>query len=240
MPVKFSSFAKTQAMEIKLVVFDMAGTTVDDKDNVHAALISAFKKYELSILREDANKVMGIPKPVAIHQLLKNEFGIKEPRISDLVKKIHSAFEEEMIAFYKTDPSVKSKVNAEETFKLLKEKGVLVGIDTGFSRDIADVIINRLGWKKSKLIDLSVTSDEVKNGRPHPDLIFEAMKIANVKSAGEVAKVGDTVSDLQEGNAAGCKFVIGITTGAYTHKQLAKEKHTHLIKDLKEVLDIID
>jgi phosphonatase-like hydrolase len=226
-------------MAIKLVVFDMAGTTVEDKDNVHAALISAFKKNELSILREDANKVMGIPKPVAITQLLKNEFGISGTRLNDLVPKIHVAFEDEMIEFYRNDPSVKSKTNAEETFKQLKEKGIIVGIDTGFSRKIADVIINRLGWKKNRLIDLSVTSDEVVNGRPYPDLIFEAMKIAKIKSAIEVAKVGDTISDLQEGNAAGCKFVIGITTGAYTHKQLAKETHTHLIKDLKEVLDII-
>lgn len=226
-------------MDIKLVVFDMAGTTVEDKDNVHAALIYAFKAFELNIIREDANKVMGIPKPVAIHQLLKEEFGIKPQRLNDLTGKIHKVFLNEMISFYKNDSSVKAKENAEVIFQLLKGKKIKVGIDTGFSRDIADTIIKRLEWKKNQLIDFSVTSDEVKNGRPHPDMIFEAMKIANVKSAQEVAKVGDTVSDLQEGTAAGCKFVIGITTGAYKRKELAKEKHTHLIDDLLEVADII-
>jgi len=226
-------------MAIKLVVFDMAGTTVEDKDNVHAALISAFKAYELNIIREDANKVMGIPKPVAIHQLLKEEFGIKPQKLNDLTGKIHKVFLSEMISFYKNDSSVKEKKNAEQIFQFLKGQKIKVGIDTGFSRDIADTIIKRLEWKKNQLIDFSVTSDEVKNGRPYPDMIFEAMKIANVKSAQEVAKVGDTVSDLQEGTAAGCKFVIGITTGAYKRKELAKEKHTHLIDDLLEVADII-
>ena len=226
-------------MAIKLVVFDMAGTTVEDKDNVHASLIHAFKKFDYNILREDANKVMGIPKPVAIEQLLKNDFGIKAPKLNDLVVKIHQEFLKDMISFYKTDSSVKAKENAEAIFQLLKEKKIKVGIDTGFSRDIADTIIKRLGWTKNQLIDFSVTSDEVKNGRPHPDMIFEAMKIAGIKSAQEVAKVGDTISDLKEGTSAGCKFVIGITTGAYTRKELAKEKHTHLIDDLMEVTEIV-
>jgi len=226
-------------MAIKLVVFDMAGTTVEDKDNVHASLIHAFKKYDFNILREDANKVMGIPKPVAIQQLLRDEFGVKSLRLKDLTEQIHKEFLKDMISFYKNDSSVKAKENAEVIFQLLKGGRIKVGIDTGFSRDIADTIIKRLGWKKNQLIDFSVTSDEVKNGRPHPDMIFEAMKIAGVKSANEVAKVGDTVSDLQEGTSAGCKFVIGITTGAYTRKELAKEKHTHLIDDLLEVSDII-
>ncbi|HLP49454.1 MAG TPA: HAD hydrolase-like protein [Chitinophagales bacterium] len=226
-------------MAIELVVLDMAGTTVEDKDNVHIALIDAFKKYEFSILREDANKVMGLPKPAAIQQLLKNDFGIKGGRVTELTEKIHRAFVTEMISFYKTDTSVKAKRNAEETFSLLKDKGIKVAIDTGFSRDIADTIIKRLGWKENKLIDFSVTSDEVKQGRPHPDMIFEAMKLSGVKSAKSVAKVGDTVSDLMEGNSSGCKYVIGITTGAYTRNELAKEKHTHLISDLKEVIDIV-
>ncbi len=226
-------------MPIELVVFDMAGTTVEDNDNVHEALINAFKRYDFSILREDANKVMGYPKPVAINQLLKDEFGIKGAKLKPLVDKIHTAFVEEMINFYKTNAGVKAKANAEATFSKLKEKGIKVGIDTGFSRDIADTIIERLGWKKNKLIDFSVTSDEVKNGRPFPDLIFEAMKISGVKSADKIAKIGDTLSDLQEGNAAGCKYVIGITTGAYTRNELAKEKHTHLVDDLLEVVAIV-
>ncbi len=226
-------------MAIKLVVFDMAGTTVEDNDNVHAALINGFKAFDLSILREDANKVMGMPKPAAIEQLLKEEFGMNPTRRNALTNKIHTAFVNEMITFYKNDKSVKAKKNAEQIFKLLKTNGIKVGIDTGFSRDIADTIFNRLGWVKNGLIDFSVTSDEVKRGRPHPDLIFEAMKLAGIKDAKEVAKIGDTVSDLQEGTSAGCKYVIGITTGAYTRHELAKEQHTHLVDDLLEVYDIV-
>ena len=231
--------SKIVDMAIKLVVFDMAGTTVSDNDDVHAALITAFYQHSYSIRRVDANKVMGWPKPTAIHFLLDKEFGVKKPRLESLTKEIHQTFLSEMISFYKNDASVKAKPNAEKTFTALKEKGIKVCLDTGFSRDIADTIIQRLGWKEKGLIDYSVTSDEVKNGRPYPDLILKAMRLADVKDPREVAKVGDTISDLQEGSAAGCRYVIGITTGAYKAEELAKHEHTHLINDLQEILAIV-
>lgn len=225
-------------MAIKLVVFDMAGTTVEDSDNVHQALINGFRKYGYAIDREDANSVMGYPKPVAIRTLLDEKFKLKE-NIGEQTARIHNAFVAEMIAFYENDPSVKSTRNAEETFRRLKAKGIKVCIDTGFSRDIADAIIKRLGWDKQGLLDDSVTSDEVNNGRPYPDMIFKAMKDLNIEKADEVAKVGDTVSDLKEGSSAGCKYVIGVTTGAYTREELEQEPHTHLVDDLLEVVDLV-
>lgn len=227
-------------MSIKLVIFDMAGTTVEDKDNVHQALIDSFLKFNMIITREEANSVMGIPKPVAIQTILTKKFKQEENEITfKLRDDIHSAFVEEMLAFYKNDPSVKSAKNAETTFAALKEIGILVGIDTGFSRDIAEAIIDRLEWREMQLIDYSVTSDEVANGRPFPDMIFKAMEDLNISSPQEIAKVGDTISDLKEGTSAGCKYVIGITTGAYSESELAETPHTHLIKNLWEVVKIV-
>jgi phosphonatase-like hydrolase len=225
-------------MPVKLVIFDMAGTTVEDSNNVHDALVQGFNEYNFTITVADANRVMGIPKPVAIKTLLEENFEMKEPA-AELVAQIHEAFKNAMLHFYKTDPDVKAKVNAVETFRALKSKGILVGVDTGFSRDIADTIFERLKWTEENLFDYSVTSDEVANGRPYPDMVLKAMKDLNISSAEEVAKVGDTASDLQEGTSAGCRYVIGITTGAFTRDELAKEPHTHLVNDLLEVVEIV-
>ncbi len=225
-------------MAIKLVVFDMAGTTVEDRDNVHEALIDAFQKNGLEIDREDANSVMGIPKPVAISTVLEKKFGVTEG-LNEKVNQIHQSFVEEMIHFYKTDADVKPTLNAEATFSALRQRGILVGIDTGFSRDIADAIFDRFKWRENKLVDLTVTSDEVERGRPYPDMIFKAMEISGVTEANEVAKVGDTIFDLKEGTSAGCKYVIGVTTGAYTREELEPEAHTHLVDDLLQIVDIV-
>jgi phosphoglycolate phosphatase-like HAD superfamily hydrolase len=65
------------------------------------------------------------------------------------------------------------------------------------------------------------------------------MKLAGVTFAEHVAKVGDTPSDMQQGSSAGCGWVIGITTGAFSERQLYTEPHTHLIKEIPEVLTIL-
>ena len=110
-------------------------------------------------------------------------------------------------------------------------------MDTGFSRPIADAIIGRLGW--SDLIDASVASDEVERGRPYPDMIFRAMELTNVADVRNVAKVGDTASDMRQGTEAGCSWVVGVTTGAYSAAALQREPHTHLIEQLPELRSVL-
>jgi len=225
---------------IELVVFDLAGTTVKDNKDVHRVLQQALSGFGVQISLEDANAVMGIPKPVAIRTLLEQRYHGPLSITGNWIEEIHEAFVESMIAFYKNDPGVGEKDGVSETFRKLKEKKLKVVVDTGFDRQIVNPLLNRLGWVEKKLIDASVTSDEVAKGRPYPDLIYKAMHLTGVTDASRVAKVGDTVSDLQEGNAAGCGLVIGVTTGAFSEAQLQKEKHTHLISYISSILDILE
>jgi len=224
-------------MSIQLVVFDMAGTTVHDENNVAITLQEALAQYGYAVTIEEVNVVMGYPKPDAIAELLKKFNGDAMNQL--LVKEIHSVFVEKMIDFYANSPLIREKEGVTETFRRLKAAGVKVGIDTGFSRDITDVILQRMGWNKEYLVDVSITSDEVPHGRPYPDMIFRAMELLNITDVANVAKVGDTVSDLMEGTSAGCRFVIGITTGAYTREELSRSESTHLIDEITEVADIV-
>jgi len=181
---------------------------------------------------------MGTPKPVAIRTLLADK---SYPRITDqFIDEIHADFVKEMIAFYETDPSVGEKEGVSKTFASLKRAGIKIAVDTGFDRQITNALLKRMGWVEMNLLDASVTSDEVENGRPYPDLIFEAMKRTGVKDVSRVAKVGDTASDMNEGTRAGCSWVVGVTTGSYSRENLQKEPHTHLIEQLPELLSILD
>lgn len=224
-------------MSVQLVVFDLAGTTVKENFDVQRILKNAFGKARLEITIEQANKVMGIPKPVAIRQLLEQ---VKHDSINDeIIRTIHADFVTDMIRFYEHDQSVQENAGVTETFKKLKQQGVKVVVDTGFDRPIVDALLNRMGWSANGLIDGSVTSDEVAHGRPYPDLIYRAMEITGVLDVKTVAKVGDTISDLQEGHAAGCGWVIGIASGAFSKSQLALVSHTHLIDQIPEILPIL-
>ncbi|OJV25531.1 MAG: hypothetical protein BGO32_00525 [Bacteroidetes bacterium 37-13] len=226
-------------MAIKLAVFDISGTTVEDKDYVAEALVKAFEKQDLFISHKHANTKMGIPKPLVIRELLNDIFEETPEDFEALVSNIHADFIQTMIDFYQTDKNVKAKTNAVRTMLALKNAGVKVALDTGFSKQIADAIIDRLGWDIQQVVDFWVASDEVKQGRPHADMVLKAMEIAGVTDSKEVAKIGDTESDLGEGTAAGCKYIIGLTTGAQPRSVLEKTNHTHLVDDLYEVVNIV-
>jgi phosphoglycolate phosphatase-like HAD superfamily hydrolase len=67
-------------------------------------------------------------------------------------------------------------------------------------------------------------------------MIRLAMKQFNITDAREVAKVGDSIIDIEEGANAGCGLNIGITTGAHTKQQLRTANPDHIIDDLLELL----
>jgi phosphonatase-like hydrolase len=165
---------------------------------------------------------------------------IDESKITaELVNNIHREFVKQMIHFYQTEPGIEPLPNVEKTFAALHQMGVQVGINTGFSRDIADTIVNRLQWQEKGLIDYVVGSDEVELGRPHPYMIQKMMYEGGISDPLEVAKVGDTEVDVREGQNTGCKYVIGVTTGIFTREELEAYHPTHIINDIAQVIDII-
>jgi phosphonatase-like hydrolase len=226
-------------MKIELALFDLAGTTVKDNKDVHRVLQTALDHHGVSISLEDANAVMGIPKPVAIRALLEKRYTGNGPITEEWIDEIHHLFVREMIRFYEEDAGVGEKEGVSDTFRALRAAGVKVVVDTGFDRPITAPLLRRLGWLENGLLDASVTSDEVPRGRPYPDMVFKAMALTGIANVHSVAKIGDTASDLEEGNAAGCGLVIGITTGAFTREELSQSKHSFLIERIPDVFDLI-
>jgi len=226
-------------MSIKLVVFDIAGTTVKDDHNVSKAFQAALKKYNYEVPLEMINPLMGYEKNQAITQMLQLHEPDESKITTELVNNIHREFIKQMIHFYQFEPGIEPLPHVEETFEALHRSGVQVGINTGFSKDIADTVVNRLQWHEKGLIDYLVGSDEVELGRPHPYMIQKMMDESGITDPLEVAKVGDTEVDVREGQSAGCRYVIGITTGIFTRAELEPYNPTHIIDNIADVLDII-
>lgn len=225
-------------MSVKLVVFDMAGTTVKDKNYVGLAFQQAMKAHGYEVSIEEINPMMGYEKPLAIKMMLEGHRNGQEEITETLISTIHDDFVSAMVHFYQTSSAVVPLPNVEDTFFQLKEKGIKIGLDTGFSRKIAEIIVDRLNW--SGVIDALVASDDVPHGRPFPDMIHKMMAELGIHDAQEVVKVGDTEVDVNEGLNTGCKYSIGITTGAFTREELLKYQPSHVIDDISEVLAIIN
>jgi len=226
-------------MSIKLVVFDMAGTTVRDENKVTQTFRNALQQHGYDVPEHIINPLMGYKKIVAITKML-HLYETDSAKITTaLIQKIHESFVRLMIEYYQQADFLEALPNAESTMLMLKKSGIQIGINTGFSRDIAEVIIDRLAWRKKGVFDFLVCSDEVAEGRPNPGMINRLRQLANIAEADEVAKVGDTEVDIREGQNAGCKYSIAVTTGAFTRAQLAPYHPTHIIDDIAEVLNIV-
>jgi phosphonatase-like hydrolase len=225
---------------IQLVVFDIAGTTVQDKGNVAHAFISAFRDFGFKMPLPEVKKVMGFRKIDAITMLL-DKFAPEKKEDEVLIDRIHIRFIDTMIAFYRNDEELGPLPHAEKVFSALQKKGIKVALNTGFTRSITDAILHRLRWDdRNKNIDRVICSDEVPNGRPAPDMINMLVSVLGISSPERVLKVGDTEVDVLEGRNAGCGIVVSVTTGAYTRGQLEEYRPDHIIDDLEQLLPIIE
>jgi len=218
---------------IELVVFDMAGTTVSEGGAVYQCLRDTLEANGLEVSADALQEVKGMDKYEALRILIERS-AMREELLPGL-DAIHEDFVDRMIEFYRADPAVGEAPGAGEAFRLLHRAGVMVALNTGFSRDIAQTLIDRLNWERGGLIDASVTSDEVDRGRPHPDMIRRLMSKLGVTDPRRVAKVGDTPADLLEGKNAGCGLVVGVTQGSCAREQLERFPHDYLIGSVAEL-----
>lgn len=224
-------------MDIKLVVFDIAGTTLkDDEDVVARSFNSALREHGFDLKGVDLSPYMGYRKIDAIRMILQEKnIDFEESNINSVHERFIALINE-----HYTSESIEEIPGASEIFKKLQESDINVAINTGFSRSTTDIIIDKLGWADKKLIDTSVCSDEVSSGRPSADMIHKIMNELDIEDPKMVAKVGDTPSDLMEGETAGCSITVGVLYGTHSRDELQRYHHNHLISDIRELLDILN
>ena len=221
---------------IDMVIFDMAGTTVDEGGIVYRTVQRALRRGGYDFTCDEVLTAAGKSKFAAIKQLLGLRMETVDPA---LAQKIHADFRELILTTYERE-GVSEQPAAAQVFQTLHENGTRVVLNTGYDRRTADTLLESLGWRGNDTIDLTVTSDDVARGRPSPDMIHEAMSHCGQEDPRGVAKVGDSEADIEEGLAAGCSMVVGVTTGAHTRKQLQAAGATHVIDSLIELLPLLE
>jgi len=225
-------------MDIELCVFDVAGTTVADDGAVAGVLASALADRNIRVDRDDAAAVMGLAKPAAIRALLAPHRTPEGPTTEE-VEAVHARFVELMLQHYRTSDAVRPLPGVASALQRLRTCGIQVALDTGFDRGVLDAVLERVGWRTRRDLDATVASDEVDHGRPAPDMIRRAMLLCGVSSPSKVAKIGDTLADVEEGRAAGCGLVVGVTSGTATERELRAAGADLIVPGVSEMVDLM-
>ena len=222
--------------EIKMVVFDMAGTTVNENNLVYKTLMNAINAAGFSYTLDQVLAVAaGKEKKEAIRSVLKTyEGSFDEAMVFDIYEK----FIGKLKLAYET-AEILPQPGSIELFEKLRKEGIILVLNTGYDRATAEAILSRLGWEAGTEFDTLVTASEVGQNRPEPDMILWAMRHHGLTDGKSVVKVGDSSIDIEEGKNAGCGLSIGITTGAHTQKQLEKAKPDAVIDNLMEIYAMV-
>jgi len=213
-----------------LVIFDMAGTTVDDRGQVPSAFAATLAANNVAITADEITRVRGASKRQAIRDLL-------PPADVDHADRIYAEFRANLAGSY-VNGGIRCVPGADRVIADLRRKGIKVALTTGFDRDIATLLLSMLGWTRHT-IDAVVCGDDVANGRPAPDLILLAMKLAGVEDPALVANVGDTTLDLESAARAGVRWNIGVLSGAHAREALSKAPHTAIIESVASLNEVL-
>lgn len=214
---------------VRLVVFDMAGTTVRDDDLVLGCFIAAAERVGITATRESINARMGASKR-AVFEALARDQGVDDPEA--LRDRGYKAFRDLLEGAYERDGAT-AVDGAERVFERLRERGVRVALNTGFYREVTELLLARLGWKHA--VDAVVCDDDVREGRPAPYMIFEAMQRCGVHAASGVIVVGDTPSDMLAGRNADVAEVVGVTTGSHRASSLWDAGATLVFESVRDI-----
>lgn len=219
---------------LKMVVFDMAGTTVNEDNVVYKTLHRTIVQTGLDIsLGEVLRLGAGKEKKQAIMDILR-EYGADFEDVEDMYHYFINHLDR---AYQELQPS--AMPGAEAIFALLRSKEIKVVLNTGYDRKTALLLLQKLNWTEGRDYDLLVTADQVRQSRPYPDMILKAMAHFDLENGAEVAKIGDSTVDIEEGIRAGCGLVIGVTTGAHTRTQLEEAQPTHIMDSLSELEGLV-
>jgi len=195
---------------VRGVVFDLAGTLIDTgcQAPVHA-MTAAFAKNGLIVTDKIVREDMGLPKRAHIMAILdkpamKTQWEClfnNQPRKVD-VDRIYQSTNQELkrvVANYS-----KPTPFAIELLYYLQANGIHIGITTGYSREIINVLGDQL-HKSGIIYNNLVCADEVKNPRPKAGMINKIFDDWEIYNFGHhrFIKIGDTIADIQEAHAAG-------------------------------------
>ncbi|MGJ7029892.1 HAD-IA family hydrolase [Niabella hirudinis] len=219
--------------KIKMVVFDMAGTTVNENNLVYKTVLKVINDQGFNLtLEEVLVHGAGKEKYRAITDVLTACTDV--PDVKSVADRAFANFKQELEKAY-DEETISSFSGMDAFFDRLRDHRILIALNTGYDKRTALKLIGKLDWQTGRNFDTLVTADDVEKGRPFPDMIRYAMKQLDVSDAGSVLKAGDSVIDIEEGKNAGCGITVGVLSGAQTRAQLSGAQPDYILNVLTEL-----
>ncbi|MHA1860658.1 MAG: HAD family hydrolase [Candidatus Asgardarchaeia archaeon] len=210
---------------IKGVILDFDGTIVDTVDAIAEAVVKSAEKLGVELKKEEVKPHIGMGGD----HLLRKFFGDNLELIEKMKELWNKTSDEYMdLKVMRLFP------HAKEFLIELKKRGYKVGIgSSSLKRHIKKILKH---FELEELVDCYVSGEDVKRGKPEPDIFIKVADILGLKPE-ECIVVGDTEYDIMAGKNMGSKTVLVLHD---LKKVYDGEKPDFIVHDLLDVLRVIE
>jgi phosphonoacetaldehyde hydrolase len=203
------------ATPIRLVVADLAGTTIDFGSTAPAGVfVEVFARHGVTVTTADARGPMGTAKRdhiatiaalpgVAAAWQAAHARPFAETDLDQLYAEFIPLQLESLPKFDDLIPGTLEAVAA------LRSRGTGVAVTTGYDAAMTAVVLEA-ARRQGFVPDAAVCAAEVAAGRPAPWMIFRAMEKTGIWPPAAVVAVGDTLADIAAARNAGV-WAVGVT-----------------------------
>ena len=205
-------------LEAKGIFLDLDGTIVDSREAYCEAARIALQAMGLKPLEPKAT--LEIPRRLERKQLLNDIIEGDTKRFLEIYLRTYYA-----ITLYKTKPFP----DVSTTLNILSRKAKLALITM---RSVTrENIMNELKhFDIAKYFTHVVTALDTRRPKPSPEALINCVKAIDARIC-DCIIVGDSISDIKAGKAAGAKTV-AVLSGLFLKQELAKEKPDLILKNI--------
>ncbi|MGC8491311.1 MAG: phosphonoacetaldehyde hydrolase [Syntrophobacteraceae bacterium] len=199
---------------VRAVILDWAGTAIDyGCMGPVAPFLEVFKNHGVPVTAAEARAPMGLAKKDHIRAMCRAQ------SVANKWREVHGVLpgELEVDALYReVEPLIVTAAVKHcdlipgllDTVRAMRRRGIKIGTTTGYTRPIMEVVVPAVREKGFEP-DCVVCSSDVPAGRPFPWMCYRNALELEGYPLSAMVKIGDTVSDIEEGLNAGM-WTIGV------------------------------
>ena len=219
-----------RSKSIRMLVCDMAGTTIQEKGIVYNSLYNTVKLIKPDLMKSEIAQFSGHNKLEVIKYFVEKQ---KMNSPTTVINNLDSEFNYYLKKEYSNNDSVKLIHPALLSyFNVLRYNDIKICLNTGYNKEIQNLLIDKLGMLDH--IDDYISSEEVDKGRPYPYMIERLMSRNNIDNSYEVIKIGDSIADIKEGKNAKC-YTVAVLSGAGHVNELSKAKPDIILNSIMDL-----
>jgi len=209
------------------VIFDMDGVLMDTEPLYFEAYRRVAESYGKPYTEDLHRRIMGVPEREGL-PILMEALEIKDS-LENFKKRVHEEKKRVFSELLKENPGVR------EALEFVKSKRIKLALATSTPQREALERLRRLDLER--YFDVMVFGDQVKNGKPDPEIYLLVLERLNVVPE-KVVVFEDSKSGVEAAKSAGIERIYGVVHSLNDGKALLEAGAVALVKP-EEILNVL-